>query len=131
LSKIHIISNGYPEKKTYIIDSEWIAELALNDLIFPLRISSKDMRDIQALTGLREKMVKEQTDRVHTVLDSVCIRLSVYFMDLFGKSGLRLLKCILFGGSPERARNWNRQSSTICKKTEENYRYSSQFLESV
>jgi transposase len=104
-----IIANSYhikwiPEKKTDTIDSEWIAELALNDLITPSRILSKDMRDIRALARLLEKLVKERTDhknRAHRVLDSACILLSAYFTDLFGKSGLRILKCILSGGSPE------------------------------
>jgi transposase len=104
-----IIANSYhikwiPGKKTDTIDSEWIAELALNDLISPSRILPKDMRDIRALTRLREKLVKERTDhknRAHKVLDSACIRLSAYFKDQFGKSGLMILKCILSGVPPE------------------------------
>jgi len=104
-----IVANSYhikwiPGKKTDTIDSEWIAELALNDLISPSRILSKDKRDTRALTRLREKLVNERTDhknRVHKVLDSACIRLSVFFKDLFGKSGLKILKCILSGVPPE------------------------------
>jgi transposase len=104
-----IVANSYhikwiPGKKTDTIDSEWIAELALNDLISPSRILSKEKRDIRALTRLREKLVNERTDhknRVHKVLDSACIRLSAYFTDLFGKSGLKILKCILSGVPPE------------------------------
>ena len=42
-----IVANSYhikgiPGKKTDTIDSEWIAELALNDLISPSRILSKE-----------------------------------------------------------------------------------------
>lgn len=104
-----IVANSYhikwiPGKKTDIIDSEWIAELALNDLISRSRILPKDMRDTRALTRLREKLVNERTDhknRAHKVLDSACIRLSAYFTDLFGKSGLKILKCILSGVPPE------------------------------
>jgi len=104
-----IVANSYhikwiPGKKTDTIDSEWIAELALNDLISPSRILSKGMRDIRALTRLREKLVNERTDhknRVHKVLDSACIRLSAYFTDIFGKAGLKILKCILSGVPPE------------------------------
>ena len=104
-----IVANSYhikwiPGKKTDTIDSEWIAELALNDLISPSRILSKDKRDTRALTRLREKLVNERTDhknRVHKVLDSACIRLSAFFKDLFGKSGLKILKCILSGIPPE------------------------------
>ena len=104
-----IVANPYhikwiPGKKTDTIDSEWIAELALNDLISPSRILSKDKRDTRALTRLREKLVNERTNhknRVHKVLDSACIRLSAYYKDLFGKSGLNILKCILSGVPPE------------------------------
>jgi transposase len=104
-----IVANSYhikwiPGKKTDTIDSEWIAELALNDLISPSRILSKEKRDIRALTRLREKLVNERTNhknRVHKVLDSACIRLSVYFSDLFGKAGLKILKCFLSGHPPE------------------------------
>jgi len=104
-----IVANAYhikwiPGKKTDTIDSAWIAELALNDLISPSRILPKDKRDIRALTRLREKLVNERTDhknRVHKILDSACIRLSAYFTDLFGASGLKVLKCILSGVPPE------------------------------
>jgi transposase len=104
-----IVANSYhikwiPGKKTDTIDSEWIAELALNDLISPSRILSKEKRDLRALTRLREKLVNERTshkNRVHKVLDSACIRLSAYFTDLFGKAGLKILKCILSGVPPE------------------------------
>jgi len=40
-------------------------------------------------------------NRAHKVLDSACIRLSAYFTDLFGKLGLKILKCILSGVPPE------------------------------
>jgi len=104
-----IVANPYhikwiPGKKTDTIDSEWIAELALNDLISPSRILPKGMRDTRALTRLREKLVNERTNhknRVHKILDSACIRLSAYYKDLFGKSGLKILKCILSGVPPE------------------------------
>lgn len=104
-----IVANSYhikgiPGKKTDTIDSEWIAELALNDLISPSRILSKEKRDTRSLTRLREKLVNERTDhknRVHKVLDSACIRLSAHFTDLFGKAGLTILKCILSGISPD------------------------------
>jgi transposase len=104
-----IVANSYhikwiPGKKTDTIDSEWIAELVLNDLIEPSRILPKEKRDIRSLTRLREKLVNERTDhknRVHKILDSASIRLAAFFSDLFGKSGLRILKCILSGVPPE------------------------------
>lgn len=100
-----IVANSYhikwiPGKKTDTIDSEWIAELALNDLISPSRILPKDKRDLRALTRLREKLVNERTDhknRVNKVLDSACIRLSSFLTDIFGKAGLTILNGLLRG----------------------------------
>ncbi|MEI7434371.1 MAG: transposase [Methanomicrobiales archaeon] len=100
-----IVANAYhikwiPGKKTDNIDSEWIAELVLNDLISPSCILPEEQREIRALSRLREKLVKERTDHknwVHKILDSACIRLSVILSDIFGKSGLTILKGILSG----------------------------------
>ena len=104
-----IVANSYhikwiPGKKTDTIDAEWIAELALNDLISPSRILSKEKRDLRALTRLREKLVNERTNhknRVHKVRDFACIRLSAYFTtNLFGKSGLKILTNVSLAGVP-------------------------------
>ena len=115
-----IVANPYhikwiPGKKTDTIDSEWIAELALSGLITPSRILEKEQRDIRSLTRLREKLVSERTDhknRVHKILDSACIRLAAFFSDLFGKSGLKILKYIFIGCPTRRDRSKITQTIT-------------------
>ena len=117
-----IVANSYhikwiPGKKTDTIDSEWIAELALNDLISPSRILSKEQRDIRALTRLREKLVNERTDhknRVHKILDSACIRLSAYFYGFIRKIGFEDSQMYLIGCST--GRNCQEITQTITHK---------------
>ena len=61
-----ILANAYqikhiPGRKTDVLDSEWIAELCLKDLIAPSRIFSEDERDLRAMTRTRESYVKMRT----------------------------------------------------------------------
>ena len=46
-----------PGRKTDSIDSEWIAEVALNNLIYPSRIFPKEERDLRRLTRTRESLI--------------------------------------------------------------------------
>ena len=100
-----VLANAYqikhiPGKKTDMLDSEWIAELYLNNLIKPSRIFSKDYRDMRSLTRIREALIKVRTqlkNRVHRILDSCCIRLSSVLSDSFGKSGRYIVDELLKG----------------------------------
>jgi transposase len=53
LANAHQIKHT-PGRKTDALDSEWIAELALNNLIDPSRILPKNDRDLRRLTRTRE-----------------------------------------------------------------------------
>ena len=58
-----IVANAYkikhtPKKKTNLKDSEWLAELCLNDLIEPSRIFPKEDRELRNLTRAREAYVR-------------------------------------------------------------------------
>jgi transposase len=102
-----VLANAYqikhvPGKKTDMLDSEWIAELYLNNLIKPSRIFSKDYRDLRSLTRCREALIKVRTqlkNRVHKILDSCCIKLSSVVSDSFGKSGRYIVDGLLKGKS--------------------------------
>ncbi len=51
-----------------MLDSEWIAELCLNNLIAPSRIFSGEARELRALTRTRENYVKTRSqikNRIH------------------------------------------------------------------
>jgi transposase len=87
-----------PGKKTDITDSRWIAQLELNDLIEPSRIFSGADYDLRSLTRSRELLVQNRTElknKIHHLLDAAGIRLSSVFTDMFGKSGLIVLKGVL------------------------------------
>jgi transposase len=100
-----IVANAYkikhtPGRKTDISDSEWIAELCLNGMIEPSRIFPKDDRELRRLTRAREGYVKQmvqEKNKIHHSLDSACIKLASVVSDIFGKSGMYLLNCILEG----------------------------------
>jgi transposase len=100
-----LVANAYkikniPGRKTDIKDSEWIAELCLNGMIEPSRIFPKEDRELRDLTRAREALVNSRTqvkNRVHAVLDTANIRLSSVFTDLFGKSGIEMVKGITSG----------------------------------
>ncbi|MDW7728326.1 MAG: IS110 family transposase, partial [Candidatus Methanoperedens sp.] len=104
-----LVANAYkikhtPGRKTDIKDSEWIAELCLNGMIEPSRVFPKEDREIRDLTRAREAIVNSRSqvkNRIHAVLDAANIRLSSVFTDLFGKSGIELVKGLTSGQSIE------------------------------
>ncbi len=104
-----LVANAYkikniPGRKTDIKDSEWIAELCLNGMIEPSRIFPREDRELRDLTRAREALVNSRTqvkNRIHAVLDTANVKLSSVFTDLFGKSGLELVKGLTSGQAIE------------------------------
>ena len=91
----------FPGKKTDILDSEWIAQLALNGLITPSRIFQGEQRELRGLTRYRELLVQQRTvqkNKIHHILDSSSIRLTHVLSDIFGKTGIRIMNCLVDGG---------------------------------
>jgi transposase len=87
-------------RKTDIADAQWIAQLALNDLIKPSRIFPKKQRELRNLTRSREHLVNNRTmlkNRVHRILESASIKVSSVLADIFGKSGLHIVQGLLAG----------------------------------
>ena len=104
-----VVANPYfikniPGRKTDVLDAQWIAQLAMNNLIKPSRIFPKEQREIRNLTRAREQLVNNRTmlkNRVHRVLESASIKLSSVISDIFGKSGLHIVRGILEGIDPD------------------------------
>ena len=104
-----IVANPYmikhiPGKKTDVTDSEWLAELCLKDLIVPSRIFPKEARVLRSLTRAREGLVKIRTqlkNKIHRDLFSSHIKLSSAVADVFGKSGMHILRGLIEGQSVE------------------------------
>ena len=104
-----IVANAYkikhtPKKKTDLKDSEWLAELCLNDMIEPSRIFPKEDRELRNLTRTREAYVRDlskEKNRIHHILESCSIKLASVISDIFGKSGMHILNGLLSGISIE------------------------------
>jgi transposase len=105
-----ILANAYqikhiPGRKTDTLDSEWIAEICLKNLISPSRIFSRDRRELRSLTRSRESLIKMRTrikNRITHELEAACIKLSSKLSDIFGKSGRHIVDGLLNGLDPEK-----------------------------
>lgn len=100
-----ILANAYqikhiPGRKTDMLDSEWIAEICLKNLICPSRIFCRNHRELRSLTRTRESLIKVRTkikNRVIHELEAACIKLSSVLSDVFGKSGRHIVDGLLNG----------------------------------
>jgi transposase len=105
-----ILANAYqikhiPGRKTDALDSEWIAEACLKNLISPSRILPKENRDLRALTRARENLIKIRTtikNQVHQELEAASIKLTSVLSDAFGKSGRHIVEGLLNGADLDR-----------------------------
>jgi transposase len=100
-----ILANAYqikhiPGRKTDTLDSEWIAELCLKNLITPSRIFPRDYRELRSLATARESLIKVRTkikNQVTQELEAACIKLTSVLSDIFGKSGRHIIDGLLNG----------------------------------
>jgi transposase len=100
-----ILANAYqikhiPGRKTDTLDSEWIAEICLKNLITASRIFPRDRRELRSLTRTRESLIKVRTkikNRITHELEAACIKLSSVLSDVFGKSGRHIVDGLLNG----------------------------------
>lgn len=100
-----ILANAYqikhiPGRKTDSLDSEWLAELCLKNLISPSRIFPRDDRELRSLTRSRESLVNVRAKIKNWVtheLEAACIKLSSVLSDIFGKSGRHIVHGLLDG----------------------------------
>ncbi len=81
---------AFTHKKIDNIDSEFIAQLALNDMIRQSRIFSLEHRQFRSMVRLRFKLVQKRTDikyEVSSILSPQMLHLSNVLTDIFGKNG--------------------------------------------
>jgi transposase len=91
---------AFTHKKTDKIDSEFIAQLALNNMIQPSRVFPKDHRDFRSYVRLRHKFVQKRTDiknEAHAILAPEMFNLKDVLTDSFGKNGRMILSGISSG----------------------------------
>jgi len=95
---------AFTHKKTDKIDSEFIAKLALNQMIQPSRVFPKNHREFRSYVRLRLTLVRKRTDiknEAHAILSSEMLHLKGVLTDIFGKNGRVILSGISSGKSVE------------------------------
>jgi len=108
---------AFTHKKTDKIDSEFIAQLALNQMIQPSRVFAKNKREFRSYVRLRLTLVKKRTDiknEAHSILASEMLHLKGVLTDIFGKNGRVILSGISSGKSVDQI--MENLSPTIRKK---------------
>lgn len=89
-----------PGRKTDVKDSEWIADLLRHGLIAKSFVPPKPIRELRALLRYRRKLVEARTserNRLLKLLETANIKLSSIVSDVFGVSGMQILRAILDG----------------------------------
>jgi len=82
-------------KKTDKIDARKLATKCLKNEVKPSREFTKEELELKRLTRAREQNVKIRSklrNQIHSVLDAAGIGLSLFVSDIFGKSGMYLLR---------------------------------------
>lgn len=91
-----------PGRKTDVRDSEWIADLLRHGLISSSFVPPKDIRELRDLTRYRRKLVETRTaerNRLLKLLETANIKLASVASDVFGVSGMLMLKALVEGKS--------------------------------
>lgn len=97
LSNARQIKN-VPGRKTDPNDSRWIAKLLALGLVNGSFIPPKDIRELREMTRYRTKLVSMRTsekDRAHNILEACNIKLSCVATDIFGASGMAMMKALI------------------------------------
>jgi len=97
----HRIKN-VPGRKTDVKDSEWIADLLRHGLIAKSFVPPKPIRELRDLVRYRRKLVQSRSaerNRLLKLLETANIKLSSVASNVFGASGMLMLKALVEGNS--------------------------------
>lgn len=95
----HHIKN-VPGRKTDVKDSEWIADLLRHGLIAKSFVPPKPIRELRDLLRYRRKLVESRSaerNRLQKLLETANIKLASVASDVFGVSGIAMLKALVRG----------------------------------
>jgi len=87
-------------------DAEWIAELLCHGLLRSSFVPPQPIRELRELTRYRRKLVESQSaerNRLQKLLETANIKLSSVASDVFGVSGLLMLKALAKGEATPQA----------------------------
>jgi transposase len=89
-----------PGRKTDVKDSEWIADLLRHGLIAKSFVPPAPIRELRDLLRYRTKLVQSRTaerNRLQGLLETANVKLASVAADVFGVSGLLMLKALVSG----------------------------------
>ena len=89
-----------PGRKTDVLDSEWLAELARCGLLTPSFIPPKDFRELRFLTRYLLKLIgymAGEKNRLHKILDDSGIKLGCVVSDINGVSAKAMIEALIEG----------------------------------
>jgi transposase len=89
-----------PGRKTDVKDSEWLAELVRHGLIRRSFVPPRPIRVLRDLVRFRRKLVESRTterNRVLKLLETANLKLATVVSDVFGVSGMRMLRALAAG----------------------------------
>jgi len=91
-----------PGRKTDVKDSEWLCKLLKCGLLTASFIPPKDIRDLRKLLTYRNSLIKNRSqvkNRIIKALESCNIKLASVLSNVFGVSGLKVIRLIAEGKS--------------------------------
>ena len=89
-----------PGRKTDVKDAEWIADLLRHGLIAKSYVPPQPLRELRELLRYRRKLVESRAgerNRLLKLLETANIKLASVMSDVFGVSGMAILKALVAG----------------------------------
>lgn len=89
-----------PGRKTDQKDAEWIAKLVQHGLVRPSYVPTAELRDLRDLVRYRRSLVNARSserNRLQKVLQTANVKLASVASDVFGKSGMKMLRAMADG----------------------------------
>ena len=90
---------GVPGRRTDVKDSEWLADLVRHGLVKASYIPNREQRELREITCYRQELIEERArelNRIQAVLEGCNIKLGSVITDISGKSGMAILKAIIY-----------------------------------
>ncbi len=93
-------AKGYKQRKTDVIDAEWLGDLLRHGLLKPSFIPPLPTRELRELTRYRESLNREQTalaNRIQKVIEGGNIKIGQVASDALGVSAKKMLRALANG----------------------------------
>jgi len=104
---LHVVNarhfRNVPGRKTDVTDAEWLATLLRMGLLRKSFIPSKEIRALRDLSRYRRTLVQSETaekNRILKLLETSAVKLASFMSDVFGRSGMAMLRAIADGVLP-------------------------------